>query len=200
MEQAGVRSLVWYPDVLAAGLVGGFVGNLSTALLFAVIGEALFYFLSLCFTALVAALCAVLAGNALAGDGRRARLWSVVGVCEVAGVLAALANLAFVYAVGDGGGLSSRSRPSDDAQHDHDLPGLRPGGLGPSPSVHRRSARRREKRRAFDRAGLAPGGLGGDHRRHVGSRRLMVRRGAYPAGPFRKVGPFGFCHPDNGYV
>lgn len=106
MEQAGVRPFVWYPGVLAAGLVGGLVGNVSTTLLFVLVGETLFYFLSLCVTALIAALCAVLVGNALAGEGRRVRLWAVVGVSEAAGVLAALANLAFVYAVGDGNGLS----------------------------------------------------------------------------------------------
>lgn len=106
MEQAGVRPFVWYPGVLTAGLVGGLVGNVSTTLLFVLVGETLFYFLSLCVTALIAALCAVLVGNALAGEGRRVRLWAVVGVSEAAGVLAALANLAFVYAVGDGNGLS----------------------------------------------------------------------------------------------
>jgi hypothetical protein len=68
-------------------------------LLFVLVGEALFFFLSLCFTALMAALCAVLAGNALAGDGRRVRLWAVVAATEAAGVLAALANLVFVYAL-----------------------------------------------------------------------------------------------------
>jgi hypothetical protein len=79
MERVGVGSLIWYPGVLAAGLAGGFVGNVSTTLLFVLVGETLFYFLSLCFTALMAALCAV---------------------------LAALANVVFVYAVGDGDGLS----------------------------------------------------------------------------------------------
>jgi hypothetical protein len=67
----------------------------STSLLFVLVGEALFYFLSLCVTALIAALCAVLAGNALAGDGRRIRLWSVVGLGEAAAVVAALGNLPF---------------------------------------------------------------------------------------------------------
>jgi hypothetical protein len=106
MERVGVGSLIWYPGVLAAGLAGGFVGNVSTTLLFVLVGETLFYFLSLCFTALMAALCAVLAGNALAGDGRRVGLWAVVVATEAAGVLAALANVVFVYAVGDGDGLS----------------------------------------------------------------------------------------------
>ncbi|MEJ7841698.1 MAG: hypothetical protein WKF95_07980 [Rubrobacter sp.] len=109
MERAGIGSIVWYPGVLAAGLAGGFAGNSSTALLFAVVDEALFYFLSLCFTALIAALCAVFSGNALAGDGRSGRLWSVVGVSEVAGILVALANLAFVYGVGDRGGFAEIS-------------------------------------------------------------------------------------------
>ena len=102
MEQAGVRPFVRYPGVLAAGLVGGLVGNVSTTLLFILVGETLFYFLSMCVTALMAALCAVLVGNVLAGDGRRVRLWAVVGVSQAAGVVAALANLAFVYATGDG--------------------------------------------------------------------------------------------------
>ena len=100
MEQAGGRSYVWYPGVLAAGLVGAYVGYLFTALLYIVVGEVLFYFLSLCFTALLAALCAVFAGDALAGRGPRVRLWSVVGVGQAAAVLAALANTAFADAVG----------------------------------------------------------------------------------------------------
>lgn len=106
MEQTGVRSLVWYPGVLAASLAGALFGNVSTTLLYVLVGETPFYFLSLCFTALVAALCAVFVGNALAADGRRGRLWSVVGVSEVAGILAALANVAFVYGVGDRGALA----------------------------------------------------------------------------------------------
>lgn len=110
MEQADVRSFVWYPGVLAACLAGGLVGNLSTTLLFVMVGEALFHFLSLCFTALVAALCAVFAGNALAEDGRGVRLWLVVGVSEVAAILAALAHLAFVvYPVVDGSGIAQVS-------------------------------------------------------------------------------------------
>lgn len=89
--------------VLAACLVGGLVGNLSTTLLFIIIDETLSYFLSLCFTALVATLCATLAGNALAGDGRRVRLWLVVGVSEVAAILVALANTVLVtYPIIDG--------------------------------------------------------------------------------------------------
>lgn len=108
-EQADVRSFVWYPGVLAASLAGGFVGNLSTTLLFAVISETLSYFLSLCFTALLAAVCAVFAGNALAGDGRKGRLWLIVGISEVAGILVTLANLAFMYTVGNGGGFSQFS-------------------------------------------------------------------------------------------
>ena len=106
MERDGIRSPVWYLGVLAASLVGALVGSTSTILLFIIVGETLFYFLSLCFTALVAALCAVFVGDALAADGRGVRLWSVVGVSEVAGILAALANLAFVYGVGDRGGLA----------------------------------------------------------------------------------------------
>lgn len=110
MEWADIRSFVRYPGVLAAGLAGGLVANASTILLFILVGETLSYFLSLCFTALMAALCAVLVGNALAVDGRRVRLWAVVGVSEAAGVLAALANVvfvdAFVDAVDDGNGLS----------------------------------------------------------------------------------------------
>ena len=106
MERVGVRSLIWYPGVLAASLVGALVSGMSTILLFLIVGETLSYFLSLCFTALVAALCAVLVGNALAADGRRVRLWSVVGVSGVAGILAALANLAFVDSVDNRGGLA----------------------------------------------------------------------------------------------
>jgi hypothetical protein len=80
-----------------------------TILLFVIVGETLFYFLSLCFTALVAALCAVLVGDALAANGRRVRLWSVVGVSGVAGILTALANLAFVDSVGNRGGFAQIS-------------------------------------------------------------------------------------------
>ena len=100
MERAGGRSFVWYPGVLAASLVGAYVGYLFTVLLYIVVGEVLFYFLSLCFMALLAALCAVFAGDALAGRGLRVRLWSVVGVGQAAAVLAALANMAFADAVG----------------------------------------------------------------------------------------------------
>ena len=107
MERDVVRSLVWYPGVLAAALAGGLVGNLSAALLFVVVGEAMFLFLSLCFTALLAALCAVFAGNLLADDGRRGRLWSVVGVSAAAAIPAALAVLALVvHPIGDGGPFS----------------------------------------------------------------------------------------------
>lgn len=103
MEKTSVRAFVWYLGVLTACLTGGLVGDLSTTLLFIIIDETLFYFLSLCFTALVAALCGVFVGNALAGDGRRVPLWLVVGVSEVAAILAALANLVFVlYPVIDG--------------------------------------------------------------------------------------------------
>ena len=100
MERVGVRSLIWYPVVLVAGLAGALVGYLCTVLLYVLVGEALFYFLSLCFIALLAALCAVFAGNALVGGGRGVRLWSVVGVGQGAAVLAALANIAFADAVG----------------------------------------------------------------------------------------------------
>ncbi len=102
MEEAGVRSVVWYPVVLAAGLIGGLVCGEFTPLLFVLVGEKLSYVLSLGLTALVAALCAVFAGNALAGDGRRVRLWSVVGVGELAAALAVSANLVFE----NSGGLS----------------------------------------------------------------------------------------------
>lgn len=96
MEQTSVRSFVWYLGVLAACLAGGLVGNLSTTLLLIIINETLFYFLSLCFTALLASLCAVFAGNVLAVDEHRARLWFVVGVSEVAAILVALANTVLV--------------------------------------------------------------------------------------------------------
>lgn len=99
MERTGGRSFVWYPVVLVAGLAGALVGYLCTFLLYVLVGEALFYFLSLCFIALLAALCAVFAGSALAGGGRGVRLWSVVGVGQAAAVLAALANIAFADAV-----------------------------------------------------------------------------------------------------
>lgn len=103
MEQTSVRSFVWYLGVLAACLAGGLVGDQSTILLFIIVDETLSYFLSLCFIALVAALCAVLAGNVLAADGRRTRLWLVVGVSEVAAVLVALANTFLVtYPIIDG--------------------------------------------------------------------------------------------------
>jgi hypothetical protein len=109
MERAGIRSPVWYLGVIAASFVGALVSSMSTILLFVIVGEALFYFLSLCFTALVAALCAVFVGDALAANGRRVRLWSVVGVSEIAGILASLANLAFVDSVGNRGGLAQIS-------------------------------------------------------------------------------------------
>lgn len=113
MGRAGVRSVVWYSGVLVAGLIGGFVGSFATGLLYVIISETLFYFLSLCFTALLAALCAVLAGDVLAGDGRRVRLWSVVGIGQVAAVLAAFGNIGIVlifpslpYHVGLGGQMN----------------------------------------------------------------------------------------------
>jgi hypothetical protein len=109
MERVGVGSLIWYPGVLAASLVGALVSGMSTILLFVIVGETLFYFLSLCFTALVAALCAGFVGDALAANRRRVRLWSVVGVSGVAGILAALANLAFVDSVGNRVGLAQIS-------------------------------------------------------------------------------------------
>ena len=108
MEWVGIRSLIWYPGVLAAALAGGLLSSVSTILLFVLVREVLFYFLSLCFTALIAALCAVLVGNALAGDGRRVRLWAVVVAAEAAGVLAALANLVFVDTLSGGNGALSR--------------------------------------------------------------------------------------------
>lgn len=100
MERIGGSFLVWYPGVLVAGLAGGLVCSVFTPWLFVLVGETLSYFLSLGFTALVAALCAVFAGNALAGDRRRVRIWSVVGVGQVAAVLAVPANLAFANSGG----------------------------------------------------------------------------------------------------
>ena len=100
MERTGGRFFVWYPVVLVAGLAGALVGYLCTVLLYVLVGEALFYFRSLCFIALLAALCAVFAGNALVGGGRGVRMWSVLGVGQAAAVLAALANIAFADAVG----------------------------------------------------------------------------------------------------
>lgn len=100
MESVEGRSIAWYPGVLVAGLAGAYMGYLLTVLIYILVGEVLFYFLSLCFTALLAALCAVFAGDALAGSGPRVRLWSVVGVGQAAAVLAALANIAFADAVG----------------------------------------------------------------------------------------------------
>lgn len=96
MGHVGLRSVVWYLGILVAGPAGGFVGSFATGLLFLIISETLFYFLSLGFTALLAALCAVLAGNVLAGDGRRVRLWSVVGIGQAAAVLAAFGNIGIV--------------------------------------------------------------------------------------------------------
>jgi hypothetical protein len=90
------RPVVWYPAVLIGALVGGAVGNLGAATLSILIGETIFYFLSLGIIALFAALGAVWAGNALAGRDRRELLWVIVGVSEVAALVVALANLAFV--------------------------------------------------------------------------------------------------------
>lgn len=115
MESVEGRSIAWYPGVLVTGLVGAYVGYLLTVLIYILVGEVLFYFLSLCFTALLAALCAVFASDALAGSGPRVRLWSVVGVGQAAAVLAALANIAFADAVGLSGLGLGRQVPANAA-------------------------------------------------------------------------------------
>ena len=176
MERAGIRSSVWYLGVLAASLVGALVGSTSTILLFIIVGETLFYFLSLCFTALVAALCAVFVGDALAADGRGVRLWSVVGVSEVAGILAALANLAFVESVGNRVGLAQIGLGQQMTLSAIFVALV--SGLGSSPSARNpghRSAQRRDKCCALDPAGLDLADSGGGFLRHLQPRRLTLR-------------------------
>jgi len=72
------------------------VSSLFTWALFLLVGETIFYFLSLGVNAIFAAFGAVMIGNVLAADGSRGRLLQISGVAEIAAIVVAIANLVFV--------------------------------------------------------------------------------------------------------
>lgn len=101
IEGSGARPMRWYAGVLASALAGGVIGALFLPFLYLFARETLFWFLSLGLIALLAALGAVWAGNALAVDGTKSRLLSVVGASEAAAALIAVGNLILLDTASD---------------------------------------------------------------------------------------------------